>query len=269
MAIIDVNGASLHYEIQGFGPPLLLVMGASGDGGHFAPMARLLAEEFTVVSYDRRGNGRSPRPKGWTTTTPQEQAADAAALVRALGLGPVAVFGTSSGATFALCLLVDHPGVVRGCILHEPVIAPLYDDPSAAGAAAALAARTLEEGGGAALLMERFWRMVAGDEGWEALDPGLRARMRDTAATFAEVELGTFEDYLPDDSALARIAVPVRLLVSQDGRAPQQQAARRLARRLGTTVKQVPGSHAPYADHPRQTAAAVAALARQFPGAPV
>ncbi|NUT45670.1 MAG: alpha/beta fold hydrolase [Thermoactinospora sp.] len=83
MAIIDVNGASLHYEIQGFGPPLLLVMGASGDGGHFAPMARLLAEDFTVVSYDRRGNGRSPRPKGWPTTSYQQQPAVAvAALAR-------------------------------------------------------------------------------------------------------------------------------------------------------------------------------------------
>ena len=36
-------------------------MGATGDGGHFDALADVLADEFTLVSYDRRGNGRSPR----------------------------------------------------------------------------------------------------------------------------------------------------------------------------------------------------------------
>jgi pimeloyl-ACP methyl ester carboxylesterase len=87
--------------VRGHGPPLLLVMGATGDGGHFDALAELLAEHFTVVTYDRRGNGRSPPPAGWRTTSPEEQADDAAALLDALGTGPAAVFGTSSGANFA------------------------------------------------------------------------------------------------------------------------------------------------------------------------
>jgi alpha-beta hydrolase superfamily lysophospholipase len=39
-------------------------MGATGDAGHFERLAKLLADGFTVVTYDRRGNGRSPRPPG-------------------------------------------------------------------------------------------------------------------------------------------------------------------------------------------------------------
>ena len=35
-----------------------------------------------VVSYDRRGYSRSPRPADWTTTSVDEQADDAAALLR-------------------------------------------------------------------------------------------------------------------------------------------------------------------------------------------
>ena len=62
MPTIDVNRTALYYEIRGAGPPVLLIMGATGDGGHFDALADWLADEFMVVSYDRRGNGRSPVP---------------------------------------------------------------------------------------------------------------------------------------------------------------------------------------------------------------
>ena len=96
---MTANETELYYEVRGTGPPFLLIMGATGDGGHFDAFAELLADEFTVISYDRRGNGRSPAPTGWTTTSPEEQADDAAALLDVLGIGPAAVFGTSSGGT--------------------------------------------------------------------------------------------------------------------------------------------------------------------------
>ena len=128
MPRVTVNGVELYYEIRGAGPPLLLIMGATGDGGHFDELADLLADEFTVITYDRRGNGRSPVPAGWRTTSAEEQADDAAALLDALEIGPAAVFGTSSGGTFALCLLVRHAENVRGAILHEPGLYSLVDD---------------------------------------------------------------------------------------------------------------------------------------------
>jgi len=54
------NETELYYGARGDGPPLLLIMGASGYGGVFGRFAELLADEFTVVSYDRRGNGQPP-----------------------------------------------------------------------------------------------------------------------------------------------------------------------------------------------------------------
>jgi pimeloyl-ACP methyl ester carboxylesterase len=120
MPRVTVNGTELYYEVRGTGPPVLLIMGGTGDGGHLDALADVLADEFVVVSYDRRGNGRSPVPPGWQTTSAEEQADDAAALLNALGTGPTAVFGTSSGGNFALCLMIRHPEWVRGAILHEP-----------------------------------------------------------------------------------------------------------------------------------------------------
>jgi pimeloyl-ACP methyl ester carboxylesterase len=80
MPRLTVNRAELHYEIRGAGPPVLPIMGTSGDTGHFQTLAELLADGGTVASYDRRGTRRSPRPPRWMTTSPQEQADDAAAL---------------------------------------------------------------------------------------------------------------------------------------------------------------------------------------------
>ncbi len=120
MPLHQANDAELYYEQRGEGPPLLLIMGAAGYGGVFERFAELLADEFTVVTYDRRGNGRSPRPPGWDETSPEEQADDAAALLEGLGLSPAAIFGTSSAGIFALAMLIRHPESVRGAVLHEP-----------------------------------------------------------------------------------------------------------------------------------------------------
>ena len=218
-------------------------MGATGDGGHFDALADLLADEFTVISYDRRGNGRSPVPAGWETTSPEEQADDAAALLDALGTGPAAVFGTSSGGNFALCLLVRHPEAVRGAILHDPGLYALVDDFDAVRAPVRALVRRRWQAGGPSAAVERFWCYVAGDEdGWNRLAPALRERLRATASTLFEVELGTYELYLPDEETLASLSAPVRLLVSEDGLPFFAEIAGRLGERLGVDVATTPGA---------------------------
>jgi pimeloyl-ACP methyl ester carboxylesterase len=252
MPTARVNGTELYYEVRGDGPPILLIMGSSGDAGHFEAFAPLLADEFTVVSYDRRGNGRSPAPPDWNTTSPEEQADDAAALLRELDLAPAAVFGTSAGGTFALCLLVRHPEVVKRMVIHEPVIAPLFDDPPA-GKAALLAMGDHARGpGGPPKALEEFWRVVGGDANWEGLDPDLKARMIAHADTLAFIEVGSFEDFLPSDAELDAVDVPVLVLISEHGRPALGQAARRLAARLGVEPTFTPGTHTCYQDHPRE-----------------
>lgn len=263
MPTIAVNGAELYHEVWGDGPAVLLIMGATGDCGHFDRLAELLADEYTVVGYDRRGNGRSPRPAGWATTSPDEQADDAAALLGALGLGPAAVFGTSSGANFALALVIRHPAAVRGAILHEPVMTSLTDDPAAVREAGVRLVKEGLEAGGPRVALERFWRMVAGETSWDELDSALRERMVASADTFIGVEAGTFEGYLPDDETLAAITVPVQVLISHDGRIPWHEAAGRLAERLGVEVTRTPGTHVPYHDHPEELASTIRAFLHQ------
>ena len=69
MSSIEVNGIRIYYEKRGRGPAVLFVSGATGDAGHWTTVADILADAYTVITYDRRGNSRSPRPPGWTSTT--------------------------------------------------------------------------------------------------------------------------------------------------------------------------------------------------------
>jgi pimeloyl-ACP methyl ester carboxylesterase len=265
MPRVVVDETELYYEVRGTGPPVLLIMGATGDGGHFDALADALADEFTVVSYDRRGNGRSPVPAGWQTTSAEEQADDAAGLLDALATGPAAVFGTSSGGTFALCLLVRHPGMVRGAILHEPGLYALVDDFDTVRAPVRALVEEAKESGGPSAAVERFWCYIVEDEnGWNRLPPALRERLRATASTLFEVELGTYELYLPDEQTLASLAAPVRILVSEDGLPFFAQIANRLGQRLGVDVSTTPGRHDGYHEYPSAFAEALRPFLREF-----
>jgi pimeloyl-ACP methyl ester carboxylesterase len=62
--IIKVNGAQLYHQVRGSGPALLMIHGTGADSGCYDKVAARLASDFTVVTYDRRGWSRSPRPAG-------------------------------------------------------------------------------------------------------------------------------------------------------------------------------------------------------------
>src|SRR5262249_34354906 len=105
---VVANGVRLYYEMCGAGPSVLFITGSTGDAGNFTRTAELLADEFTVVTYDRRGNSRSERPAGWTTTSVQEQAEDAAGVIEELHIAPAVVFGASAGGPIAVELIIRH-----------------------------------------------------------------------------------------------------------------------------------------------------------------
>jgi pimeloyl-ACP methyl ester carboxylesterase len=254
MPTVTVDPVGLYYEARGgSGPPLLFIMGATGDAGHFAMVADQLAGEFTVVTYDRRGNSRSSRPPGWDTTTAEEQADDAAGLLRALALAPAVVFGTSSGAICALSLLVRHPQLVHRAILHEPPMLSVLERGDEVQAMIGQLVGAGMAAGGQRAALERFWRFVAGDANWESLEPALRERMLGNAGTFLDVER-TLESYRPDDATLAAMAMPVQVLVSEQTPPFIVEVGEWLASRLGVEVSSTPGTHTPYQDHPNELA---------------
>jgi pimeloyl-ACP methyl ester carboxylesterase len=120
------------------------------------------------------------------------------------------------------------------------------------------------ETGGPPALIERFWRWVAGDGGWEHFEPSLRRRMLATADTFCDIERGTYETYRPDDETLAAITTPVVVLAGVHTPRFRLEIARWLAARLGVQVLPAPDAHTPYIDHQRELAQTLRPLLRQL-----
>lgn len=261
---VRVNGTELYYELRGSGPSVLFIQGATGDGGTFDRVADLLADEFSVVTYDRRGNSRSPRPAGWNKTSMDEQADDAAGLVQALGLGPAAVFGTSGGAVILLNLLLRHPEVLRGAIIHEPPMVPVLSNAQEVGAELQSMTEESLASLGPRGTMEMFLRQNAGDENFENLAPELRERMLGNAEVFFFAELEGFVSYVPDARALAEVKVPLQVVAGADNRGVYyHEASEWVAKQLGTDLQEISGRHAPYLDRPSEMPEAIRPFLRQ------
>jgi pimeloyl-ACP methyl ester carboxylesterase len=262
--LLEVNGARIYHEVRGSGPSALFIAGSTGDAGHFERVAQLLCDEFTIVTYDRRGNSRSPRPDGWQSTSTEEQSDDAARLIEALGIAPAAVFGTSGGAIIGLNLLIRHPELVRGAILHEPSMnAGMSNSEEVAGAIQQVVESGMQRGGPRGAV-EAFLRFVVGDQTYKNFEPSLLERMLENGETLFGVEFGVFDSYSPDDATLGGVEVPVVLMAGTESRPYFGEASRWLASRLNVELETLPGGHSPYIDRPEDMAQALRPLLRQL-----
>ncbi len=126
MPEIEANGLTVHYAVEGEGPPMLLLHGATSDGTNdWGAQRPLLRRERTLYMPDARSHARTrwdPRA-GWNGSMLVD---DALAFADALGLDSVHLMGLSMGARTALALAIRAPGRVRSLIAigaasqHEP-----------------------------------------------------------------------------------------------------------------------------------------------------
>src|SRR5262245_38595439 len=106
-----------YYQVQGTGPLLLIAQSGEGDADRTVDLVAQLTDDYTVVTYDRRGLSRSTGTPG----TMQDHADDVHELLTTLTDEPVAMLGCSIGAVIGLHLAVRHPGRIHTLIAHEPV----------------------------------------------------------------------------------------------------------------------------------------------------
>jgi pimeloyl-ACP methyl ester carboxylesterase len=259
--LIEAGTIKLYHEVRGSGPALLLVSSRGGDAGQWMRVAPTLAEEFTVVTYDRRGHSRSPRPDGWTATSVAEHAEDAAALLRALDLVPAVVVGHSSGASITCSLVADQPEVVRHAVIYEaPLLAVVPGGQEiVAGARAATQQAMAEDGPRRA--MEVFMRGDVGDE--VSIDPTVHERMLDNGAVFFQLELPAFSTFVPDREAMRASGVPLTVVVGEGNRDTWFEAAAAwLAEGTEAERHELPGRHAGFWSHPEEFVELVRRIAR-------
>ncbi|MEV0285773.1 alpha/beta hydrolase [Kribbella sp. NPDC050820] len=255
---LPVPGATLHYEVTGSGPVLLLIAGGGSDAGIFSGIVGQLSADYTVVAYDPRGNSRSPyvgQPAGEAVV---QAAEDALAVIDAVaGYSPAYVFGSSSGAITGLELITRHPDRVRMLVAHEPPCVDVLPDAADAAAFFQDVYDTYRRDGlDAADVLFAIGTGMDQDElpPPEDLLPEyqeLFRRMRANAAGFYEHKLLPFTRYQPDLDALKQVTHKIVPAAGHDsaeylpGRPIQV-----IADHLGWPVVTFPGPHTGYATHP-------------------
>ncbi len=116
--VTSKDGTKIAYDKKGQGPALILVDGALCYRG-FGPMpglAELLAPDFTVYTYDRRGRGQSTNGKPYSI---EREVEDIDALIQAAG-GTAYVYGISSGACLALEAALRLGPKIAKLAMYEP-----------------------------------------------------------------------------------------------------------------------------------------------------
>jgi pimeloyl-ACP methyl ester carboxylesterase len=275
---VEVPGATLHLERAGTGPALLMIAGGGGDAGMFAEARAHLTDRSTVLTYDRRGNSRSPLTGPDAPVDFGTQADDAVAVLDHAGVEEAAVFGSSGGALITLELLVRHPSRVRAAVVHEPPAVALLgrDSPECRALAdihevalrrgpmhgfAAFGAMTLTDPpkvfttpAGRALVARGSRAALAAGTALRTLtrrEPGTMTRQLLNAGHLLRTEMPLALGWLPPLDRLADVPVPWCVAIGRDsaGR-PYDRPGRVIAERAGVGCVGVPGGHTDYIDHP-------------------
>jgi 3-oxoadipate enol-lactonase len=114
MPIAERNGVRLHWEQQGAGSPILLIMGHRYSSAMWHPLMPALMARHRVIWFDNRGTGGSDSPTGFTV---RDMALDALAVMDAAGAERAHVFGVSMGGGIALELAIHQPQRVTSLLL--------------------------------------------------------------------------------------------------------------------------------------------------------
>ena len=121
MPYAQSGSARLHWDEQGSGTPLLLVMGHSYSPAMWSLARDLLSQHHRVITFDNRGTGGSS-PTGRVISV-ADMASDAFAVLDAAGVGAAHLYGVSMGGGIVLEMARMAPeratSLVLGCTMAK------------------------------------------------------------------------------------------------------------------------------------------------------
>jgi len=116
MAVVEIDGAMVSYQVDGSGPGLVLVHGTGGNGeSNWGHLVERFAAHWTVVRPNYAGSGTTV-DDGLPLSVP-ELAAQVIAAARAAGAAPFDLVGFSLGASVAAYIAAEYPDEVRAVVL--------------------------------------------------------------------------------------------------------------------------------------------------------
>ena len=119
MRFVKANGLVVHYRDQGRrdGPPVVFINSLGTDFRIWNEVATILAPDFRVITYDKRGHGLSE--SGPDQNDMADYACDLAALLDQIGVGRATIVGLSIGGLIAQELYRLGPERVAALVLCD------------------------------------------------------------------------------------------------------------------------------------------------------
>jgi 3-oxoadipate enol-lactonase len=114
MPFVTGQGAKIHWEAQGQGTPVLLIMGHLYSSRMWYPLLATLAKTHRVITFDNRGTGESATT---SNVTIEQLAADARAVLDAAGESQAHIYGVSMGGGIAAEFGMAYPEQVLSLTL--------------------------------------------------------------------------------------------------------------------------------------------------------
>jgi 3-oxoadipate enol-lactonase len=119
MAFARLDGSTFHYRVAGRPDalPLVLVNSLGTDARIWDAVIAPLAQDYRIISYDKRGHGLSDAPPAPYALA--DHVADLLALADHLALGKFALAGVSVGGLIAQGFAVAHPERLEALVLCD------------------------------------------------------------------------------------------------------------------------------------------------------
>ena len=117
---VNVEQGKLYYEMAGNGDTIVFIHDGILHSASLDYPFHELAKEFTVIRYDRRGFGRSPKP-----AVRYSNVEDMLCVFNQLKVKRACITGTSGGAKLCLDFAVEHPERVSSMVLVGPAVSGL------------------------------------------------------------------------------------------------------------------------------------------------
>ena len=100
MPYVNNNGVKIHYEVDGQGPPIVLIHGLMGRLENWRDLGYNdeLKKDYTLVMLDARGHGASDKPLTPGSYQPRRFAEDVLVIMDKLKIEKAHYFGYSMAA---------------------------------------------------------------------------------------------------------------------------------------------------------------------------
>lgn len=112
-----IAGISMHYEVSGQGPWLVLSHSLAAHSGMWEPQLQALQQHFTVLRYDIRGHGQTQATAAPYTL--DQLADDAHALLQHVGASRAHWVGLSLGGMIGQTLAIRHPNCLDRIVIAD------------------------------------------------------------------------------------------------------------------------------------------------------